>query len=404
MFTENSQAIFISAFLAGLVAGFLLFYLLSAISARFRISMDSKWLHWWREDGRGRRRTDRGFTLIEVALVVLIGGILLGAASSGLLIYVKQTAIKTTEHRLAAVDEAIQQFLSLNGRLPCAAPLTEPPDTAAFGREVTDQCDTGSFPGTQSTGGVRIGAVPVRTINLPDDYAIDAWGNRLTYAVTEILASPNTYDPDMGAISVEDSNGNSAITPAGSAHYVLVSHGVDGNGAYTVQGVQGPTCPGATLDAENCNGNNTFRRSGLRSDTGDAAHFDDLVTARAVSAFGEAMPPGAVMAFNLVACPPGWVEFTPAVGRFIAGAGDYTESYNPGGRPAWSFSQTYALGDTGGYATWRVDDAELGLSFTAPEGTGFSGSYEIAHRPSATDPLPMENRPPYIALLYCQKT
>lgn len=339
-----------------------------------------------------------GFTLVELAIVLLILGLLLAGLASMLMVYSRNAAIHTTQTRLDTIDEAIQHYLNMNGRLPCPASRTAPPDSDTFGREVAADCTSGAHAGTSRATGrdgrrVRIGFVPTRTINLPDDYALDRWGNRITYAVTEVMASSGTYDREMGAISAIDSMGNSVVTPAGSIHYVLISHGPDSAGAYTAQGSIGRPCSSVTLDAENCNGTATFRRTVLSGQGGSSGHFDDLIIIRAVSAFGEAMPPGAVMAFNLAACPPGWVDYSAASGRTIVGTGGYNE---PG------FNHDYTVGETGGFAQRRQTLTEQGFQLT--EGVITSGSFRIPHRPLGLNPAYMDIRQPFIALRYCQKT
>ncbi|GAB3326641.1 prepilin-type N-terminal cleavage/methylation domain-containing protein [Haliea atlantica] len=352
-----------------------------------------------------------GFTLIEVVLVILIGGIILSAISSALMTYVRNAELKTTQHRLQAIEDGLQQFLSMNGRLPCAASRKASVDTEDFGREVTSNCSDGDKPGTERVTGrdgqkIRIGVVPTRTINLPDDYAADSWGNRFSYAVTEVLATPNAFDRELGAISVVDSADNSVVTPEGGAHYVVISHGDDGLGAYTIWGVQGEACDTSALDGANCDDTDVFRKTTLTSSADSAAHYDDLVSVRANSVFGAGVPAGALMAFNLSACPPGWVPYTEAGGRTIIGSGEYDESYDPPGRDGWSFNTAYESGDTGGFATWRPTFAELGLAvdtYGTNRYPSSGGSFLFAYD-TGTGPQPTENRSPYIAKLYCEKT
>ena len=45
-----------------------------------------------------------------------------------------------------------------------------------------------------------------------------------------------------------------------------------------------------------------------------------------------AMPAGAVIAFNLPACPAGWSEYTPAYGRFIRGIDKSGSKIDPDGQ------------------------------------------------------------------------
>lgn len=337
---------------------------------------------------------ERGYTLIEVAVVLVIGGLLLASASALLLNYMKQTQIRTTERRLAAIDDALQRFLNLNGRYPCAAPPDAPIDSARFGFEPADCTTAAEAPGGRDGRTVRIGAVPVRTLNLPDNFIGDAWAGRFTYAVTEALARDGTYNRDEGAIFVVDSNGNQVVNDPdngpGTAHYVIVSHGENNAGATSMQGGGTNPCPGGNLENENCNGNATFT-STLFTNTADSAGLhDDMIVFRATSAFGQQVPPGAVMAFNLNACPDGWTPFNLAGERFIVGTNGSTN---------------YSVGDTGGAPEVTLDSAEIGFRPSTPDAidpAAVPGTVVFAERRGP--PQPHENRPPYVALLYCEKT
>ncbi len=352
-----------------------------------------------------------GFTLIEVAIVLVIAGLLFGTASSLLLLYMNQAQVKTTRQRTAAIDEALQLFLNLNGRYPCPASIEASSDTADFGVEVASGFPVGSpkcsdlsgtingtreAPGILRNFGVRIGAVPVRTLNLPDEFIADAWGRRFTFAMTERLASSGTYDRDEGDIDIIDSNGNYIVNPsrdpaAGLAHYVIVSHGKNGSGGTPIGGGNSTfPCVAADLEGENCNNDAIFRKTMLFS-TGTSS-MDDYIGFRATTAFGGEIPPGAVMAFNLHSCPTGWVEYSAASGRIIVGVGNNGDGID------------YTLGQAEGKAITRPDEDEVGIRFT-PTGVDFPslpvGATNLAIPGAHSD---HENRPPVLALRYCMKT
>ncbi len=281
-------------------------------------------------------KNNRGFTLVEVAIVLIIGGILLASASSMLLTYMKKVQISTTEKRMEGIQEAMQLFLNLNGRYPCPAATTAAVDTAGFG--VENPVGGTSCGGAVTTGRnsmpIVSGSVPVRTLNLPDDFIMDAWGGRFTYAVTKQLAETGTYRSELGAIRVVDSIGGNVTQPdlsrgapnntwgPGTAHYVVVSHGKNNVGAFSINGVQIAACAPASGqgEGENCDNDDMFRSTLLTSNAGGTNQNDDMVRFVANTAFGEWVPRGAVVAFNADACPNGWTEFSPAEGRFIIGA------------------------------------------------------------------------------------
>ena len=111
-----------------------------------------------------------------------------------------------------------------------------------------------------------------------------------------------------------------------------------------------------------------------------------------------AIPPGAVMAFNLASCPSGWSAYTAGVNRMIVGSGS-----------------SYSLGATGGAATHVLTVNEMpahthglayawvvpGGSSSAAGSAGPTKDHDITS--SVGGGQPHNNMPPYVALLYCQK-
>jgi sugar lactone lactonase YvrE len=88
-----------------------------------------------------------------------------------------------------------------------------------------------------STSGVAEGAVPVRALKLPDDYMYDGWGRRFSYAVdpsATIAGSIPSMTLSCSPITIKDSTG--ALRSA-AAIYALISHGANGHGGYTSNGV-----------------------------------------------------------------------------------------------------------------------------------------------------------------------
>lgn len=262
-----------------------------------------------------------GFTLIEMVIVILIGGILLAFLGASLLAYTKKNRSATTEYRIERIQEALEQYLSVNRRYPCAAARNQDPSHVSFGREAVSNCSADAAAGTVRVGQVRIGSVPARSLNIPDDYMVDGWGRRFTYAVTERLATNLTYTADGGLISVIDANSNSLVVPNNSAHYVVVSHGVSGEGAFNLSGSRYLNCSTTARDRENCDDSNVIFMSTLvNSDAVIANFFDDYMAYQGTAASNLGIPAGAIVAFD-GACPsPGWSEYTLARGRFVIGA------------------------------------------------------------------------------------
>lgn len=319
-------------------------------------------------------KNQAGFTLIELAIVILIGGILVSFMGSALFAFMKKSQVNKTQFNMEKVEEAFEDYFNINGRYPCPASRFLGPGDANYGREVDDtSCSTGNELGTALSGGVRIGAVPTRTLNLPDEFMNDSWQQKLTYAVTGILAEPGNYVANGGRIILQDSATppNSLVNPAGRAHYVIISHGLTGDGSFPAfDSVNRSTnCPTAAnaLDRENCDDDRTFISTLIASDVTGTDFFDDYLVFAAETVPVLNIPDDAVMPFNLSACPTGWSEFTDARSRFIIGAAGSTtltrfEMLSSGNQSTFNF----APGNTG------AGDIRAGI-------------------------------PPWIALIYCQK-
>ncbi|HJS39479.1 MAG TPA: type II secretion system protein [Burkholderiales bacterium] len=118
------------------------------------------------------RRGARGFTLTELAVVFAIVALLLAA---GLFTLSAQTEVRNfeeTRRRLELARELLLAFALVNGRLPC-------PATTSGAEAITTP------PNCDATYG---GFLPAQAIGFQivdgNGFAIDAWGNRIRYAVS----------------------------------------------------------------------------------------------------------------------------------------------------------------------------------------------------------------------------
>jgi prepilin-type N-terminal cleavage/methylation domain-containing protein len=140
------------------------------------------------------RAAGRGFSLVELAVVMAIVALLLGSLMYTLSAQVEQRNFEDTRRRLEQARELILSFAIINGRLPCPArsAATATPVTVA-GDEVRDSSGncigdsvTDYYGGT--SGAVTLGLLPARTIGFQQvdsaGFAVDAWGNRIRYAVS----------------------------------------------------------------------------------------------------------------------------------------------------------------------------------------------------------------------------
>lgn len=195
-----------------------------------------------------RRRI--GFTLWEVSVVLLIVGGLL--AGSGVLVTrsLQQRQQSETTAKLAAIQRALLDFRRAFDRLPCPADVTQSVEAADFGVEAHTElgipdCLSGVPTANFSSGTTIEGMVPTKSLQLPDDYAFDAWGRRIMYAVDSRLAAKYADGDAFSHVPVTDSTPKIAVASVSStmktqdAAYVLVSFGANGHGAFPRIG--GPT-------------------------------------------------------------------------------------------------------------------------------------------------------------------
>jgi prepilin-type N-terminal cleavage/methylation domain-containing protein len=119
----------------------------------------------------------RGFSLIEMAIVLVILGLVLGAVLSTVGIQREQLARSETERVLEVAKKSLLGFAQANGRLPC------PATAASNGLE------------DPLGGGVctaQLGFLPAATLGIQpvnsNGVAIDAWNNPIQYAVTQTNA------------------------------------------------------------------------------------------------------------------------------------------------------------------------------------------------------------------------
>lgn len=126
-------------------------------------------------------RQFRGFTLIEMAVAVFIIALLLGSILVPLTTQVEQRQISDAQKYLEEIKEALIGFAVANGRLPCPASTTSNGAESFVGVVGASACTTYN------------GFVPAATLGVsPVDnqgFAVDPWGNRVRYSVTNWLPS-----------------------------------------------------------------------------------------------------------------------------------------------------------------------------------------------------------------------
>lgn len=194
-----------------------------------------------------------GFSLVELAVVVVIMGMILTMGIKMASSFQDRSAMSLTRSKQLAVKEALISFLAINGRLPCPAS-----GTALTGLEDP----TPALPtGICST---PTGIIPFQTLQLPKDFVIDGWERFYTYEVwygdtpatycatvpnNAILTSdshflgfatnPRTYhDGDGGCIAIKETKIDGTAVATRYVAAAIISHGANGFGGFSSKGVQ----------------------------------------------------------------------------------------------------------------------------------------------------------------------
>lgn len=226
-----------------------------------------------------------GFTLVEMAVVLLIVALLLGGLLPTLSSRVEQQRMGEVRKQLDEIEQAVIGYAIINGRLPC------PASSSSNGAE---SFATGGSAANGDCSNFYDGYAPAATLGLvtADGYAVDPWGNRIRYAVTSWnntytktnemskvgLANLSPNDPvylqicsTATGISTTKCATGAALTASPGVPLVIYSTGRNGN--YGGTGADEAANP-------NANSNNNDRVFVSHTPTASSAangEFDDIV-------------------------------------------------------------------------------------------------------------------------------
>lgn len=118
-------------------------------------------------------KEQRGFSLVELSIVILIMGLILGGIAMPLSVQRENVRIRESRELLSFVEEAIQGYALVNGFLPCPAT----PASNGFALPTGNTC------------AVQHGFVPASTLGLEgsrntDNLLLDPWASPIRYSVS----------------------------------------------------------------------------------------------------------------------------------------------------------------------------------------------------------------------------
>jgi len=195
--------------------------------------------------------------------------------------------IQLTKTRIAIIKQAVDVYRENNSnlKLPCPARLNISTDNITFGKEISPCACTSGIKCAYDEN-VVIGAVPTATLNLSDEYAFDAWGNKFSYAIDiDTTVNFSNIDNANNNIQIIGSEGDDASDDYGNdlINYatqgigaIIISHGKDGAGSFNKTDIE-KTCKTENQDGENCNNDSIFMISKWNTDK--TIFYDDIVDA-----------------------------------------------------------------------------------------------------------------------------
>ena len=220
----------------------------------------------------------RGFTLIEIAMVLFIVALLLAGLMPAINAQLDQQRTNETLKRMSEIKEALIGFAISQGRLPCSADGTKILGQAGYGTERAS-----------CSAGIAYGVVPWITLGTSET---DAWGNRFTYRVTSDFADTtdgtsnsttcsttagvsfqlcSTITGPTNLLTIQTSASGTVI--ASKIPVIIISHGKNGYGAYTTKGTVN-SVPAGNLDEV---ANTDHSANVVYVSHSQTTNFDDLV-------------------------------------------------------------------------------------------------------------------------------
>ena len=260
-----------------------------------------------------------GYSLLELSIVLIVLSILTTTSFSIGTSYINSKRQEVTIEKMKVIQKSLDNYVNLYKSLPCPASPTSVNTDSNFGVGAIMSGTSGSDTRCIATGmlennddvGLGIaketiakGAIPVRTLDLPDEMMFDGWGRRFSYILESKFADPSIFEDigGQGILHIWKENDLSKAAATSNAISIIMSHGRSGYGAWNRNG---------TLTKSLADNTNAFRRGSNAnhlvnssfapkfsqvalhySDTTnkDATVYDDIVIYRMRWQYGDVVP------------------------------------------------------------------------------------------------------------------
>ncbi|GJI97122.1 prepilin-type N-terminal cleavage/methylation domain-containing protein [Duganella caerulea] len=214
-----------------------------------------------------KKHRQSGFTLVEIAIVLVIVGLMIGGLLTPLSMQLEQRKITETQKTMEDAREALTGFALRNGYLPC------PAISASNGLEARD--------GNRCAGDRRSGYLPWATLGLGK---LDGWNHLFRYSVTPAFSDSGALftlrTPRDITVATRDATGQLvAATGVNDIPAVIVSHGKNGYGASNeLGGLIANTATNNSDERINAGSDTQFvSRYATDTATAPGGPFDDIV-------------------------------------------------------------------------------------------------------------------------------
>jgi prepilin-type N-terminal cleavage/methylation domain-containing protein len=169
-------------------------------------------------------RRQNGFTLLEIAVVLMIIGLLLGGLLPTLSAQMESRNINETRKQLDEIKEALIGYAIINGRLPCPA--------ISGSNGIEAPVGVGNCTYFSNTTNASYNYLPAATLGLSGTNSSglleDAWGNPIRYAVTSLQSGVDYVYTTSGGMSTV------GISSLGSSNLNVCSAASANNSSCTV--------------------------------------------------------------------------------------------------------------------------------------------------------------------------
>lgn len=215
---------------------------------------------------------DNGFSLVTIAIAMLVVGLVMVPVLNQ---YTKSLEIndKRAQNNAAIeIQETLTNFALTKGYLPAPANPTLAITNANYGIPITTlpsfaagECADGSAAvngvlcrrGERNIAGggtngdhefdhVYIGSLPSSILGISPEDSLDRYLNQYTYIVAAAMVDPVDFDNTRGNIRARSNQtGANAFGTDRDIQFAVISHGMNGVGAYNSNGLRPVVCPAA---------------------------------------------------------------------------------------------------------------------------------------------------------------